>query len=583
MLPICRYKGRLATCPAGTGIILMLVGKKLGPFVVDKELGAGAMGTVYRGRHKQTGQKVAIKIIAPGLAANKAAMNRFTREISILKQLDHPHIVKLLLSGKLSGTPFYVMEYVEGESLDHVMERRGRIPWEEIIPLGQQLCSALQYAHDKGIIHRDLKPSNLMVLGDDRVKLTDFGIAKDIDVTALTAANSTVGTAAYMSPEQCRGDKDLTSRSDLYSMGVMFYELVTGRKPFSAETAMEMFMQHLNGKFAKPSYFALDTPIWLDDLICKLMEKDPDKRPFSADAVSRELGRIREKVASQTSAGLEAARKRKIDRSTMELPLDEADKEAARTLLGKKKKKKTVPVYRRGWFTVSAVAAVLVALGIGFYLAFLKVPSPESYVETATSQLKSSDFATRKEGRATIDEFLRHYKDHDKAKMMQSLADQFDLEECDKQMHNRRNARFKAEPGAESLAREALDYEDLGKLAEALQPWTQLVKFKEKTNAEDRAWGLVGEKYLKELRSVSKLYEDLTVKVKKEITTGNKSLGETKAEGLALDAVRKEATNQAQALNAWNDLKTQTKDDADNRRWYLLAAQKHRELSEMQK
>src|SRR5690242_19301744 len=118
----------------------MLVGKEFGPYVVDKEIGAGAMGAVYRARHRETGAKVAIKIIAPGLTTNDMATSRFKREIAILKQLDHPNIVKLLASGKIRGTPFYIMEFVTGESLDHVIERRQRITWEELIPLGQQLC-----------------------------------------------------------------------------------------------------------------------------------------------------------------------------------------------------------------------------------------------------------------------------------------------------------------------------------------------------------------------------------------------------------------------------------------------------------
>src|SRR3974377_1076450 len=137
----------------------MLVGKDFGPYLVDKELGAGAMGTVYRGRHRETGVKVAIKLVAPGLAASELAMSRFKREISILKQLSHPNIVRLLASGKAKNTPFYIREFVSGESLDHVIARRGRITWEELVPLGQQLCAGLQFAHDKGIIHRDLQPS----------------------------------------------------------------------------------------------------------------------------------------------------------------------------------------------------------------------------------------------------------------------------------------------------------------------------------------------------------------------------------------------------------------------------------------
>src|SRR5262249_18434507 len=206
--------------------------------------------------------------MAPG-SATDTTLARFEREASILKQLDHPHIVKLLGTGKIQKQPFFIMEFVEGESLDHVMERRGRIIWEEVVTLGQQLCAALQHAHDKGIIHRDLKPANVMVLPDGTLKLTDFGIAKDTDVTQLTAANSTVGTAAYMSPEQCHGDRDINHKSDLYSFGVMLYELVTGRKPFLAETVMDMFLQHTQGTFQRPSRYVFDIPIWLDTLICQ--------------------------------------------------------------------------------------------------------------------------------------------------------------------------------------------------------------------------------------------------------------------------------------------------------------------------
>src|SRR5439155_12163804 len=119
-------------------------------------------------------------------------------------------------------TPFIAMEYVDGEPLDRALTRRGRLSWEEVIAYAKQLCDALQYAHDKGIIHRDLKPSNLMITREGTLKLTDFGIAKDMDVTALTGANSTIGTASYMSPEQCKGDRNLSNKSDLYSLGIVF-------------------------------------------------------------------------------------------------------------------------------------------------------------------------------------------------------------------------------------------------------------------------------------------------------------------------------------------------------------------------
>src|SRR5260370_33253605 len=136
------------------------------------------------------------------------------------------------------------MEYVGGESLDQALKRRGRLTWEEVSDLGRQICAALQHAHEHGIVHRDLKPSNLMITSDGTLKLTDFGIAKDLDVTQLTSANCTVGTAAYMSPEQCRGEKNLSHKCDLYSLGVLLYELLTGQKPFQDETKMDSGLHH---------------------------------------------------------------------------------------------------------------------------------------------------------------------------------------------------------------------------------------------------------------------------------------------------------------------------------------------------
>src|SRR5262245_10854548 len=231
----------------------MLLGQQLGPFTIDKELGSGAMGTVYRGVYVKTGQKVAIKVMLPGTASNEQAAARFEHEMEILKRFNHPNIVRIFGSGKHQGLRYYAMEFIEGEGLDRVLSRRERLPWEEVVPLGRQLCAALQHAHEQGVIHRDLKPSNLMVLPDGTLKLTDFGIAKDPNLTQLTEANCTVGTASYMSPEQCRGERNLTSKSDLYSLGIVFYELLTGKKPFTAENVMEMFMLHVQGTFERPS------------------------------------------------------------------------------------------------------------------------------------------------------------------------------------------------------------------------------------------------------------------------------------------------------------------------------------------
>src|SRR5439155_8490760 len=327
------------------------------------------------------------------------AMARFTREATILKQLNHPNIAKFILSGRFGRERFYAMEYCEGESLDRALARRGRLTWEEVVTLGTQLCDGLQHAHHKGIIHRDLKPSNVMILPNGTIKLMDFGIAKDVDVTALTAANSTVGTAAYMSPEQCRGERELTPKSDLYSLGITFYELMTGKKPFMADSAMEIFRLHTAGPFERPSRICLDIPIWLDTLICQLMEKSPDKRPFDALAVREALTRIKDKVEAQQSAGVEAAKSRRVDRSAHQPAMDETDKEAARTLLHKKKRRKVEPFYSKGWFQAIALGAVVVALGYVIYAAFFKTPSAESLYAQVKTLMASGNSEQRMEAR----------------------------------------------------------------------------------------------------------------------------------------------------------------------------------------
>src|SRR6516164_3044085 len=421
----------------------MLVGKDLGPYRVDKELGSGAMGTVYRAKHKTNGERVAVKLMSPALGTSEQARLRFIRELDILKQLNHPNIVRYKGSGRFHGSPFFIMEYVEGDSLDHVMARRDRVTWEEIVEFGMQLCEALQHSHDKGIIHRDMKPSNVMVLRDGTVKLTDFGIAKDTDVTALTAANSTVGTAAYMSPEQCRGARDITYKSDLYSMGIVFYELLTGRKPFTGETAMDVFLQHANNTdYRTPGQIALDVPIWLDTLVCQLMEKEPAKRPLNANAVADSLRLIKDKIEIQRSAGVEAATKRRIDRTSGEKKLDEDDKTAARVMLGKKKKRKAQPFYTKGWFTITALALIAVAFVAFIYFAFLKTPSAESLYSQAETLMKTDSKAARE---GPVAAFLETYPKHEKVDQVQKWADQYDFEMRDKQMNNRRNSRLRLE------------------------------------------------------------------------------------------------------------------------------------------
>lgn len=467
----------------------MLVGQNLGPFHIVKELGSGAMGTVYLATYEKTNQPMAIKIMAPGLVANEAAVARFEREANILKQLRHPNIVRLLGVGKTAGLRYYAMEYVEGESLDRtVLRRGGKLGWEEVVGLGIQLCAALQHAHEKGVVHRDLKPSNLMLLKDGTLKLTDFGIAKDLDVTALTGANCTVGTAAYMSPEQCRGDRDLTFKSDLYSLGVVFYELLTGQKPFQAENAMDMFLCHVGAMPERPSRKEMTIPIFLDTLILQLMEKKPEDRPRDANAVAESLERIKEKVEASQSAGEDSLKARRIDRLSENRrdKLSAEDREAARALKGKGKKKKKgggQPFYQKGWFVGLAITAVLAAFLFTLYLIF-RPASPETLYAQAETLMKSEnpdDWQRAADG--PIKEYLTQYagrtgKETDQIRTWDRAVDVYNSELL-LQNYLRRKKRgheLNAQNDAETAAFKATDLEEKGDLAGAETAWTDIKK-----------------------------------------------------------------------------------------------------------
>jgi serine/threonine-protein kinase len=261
------------------------------------------MGVVYRATHAETGQAVAIKVLPAELARDGGFADRFAREIASLQKLNHPNIVKLIEPGEDQGFQYYVMEFVQGRPLDKVIAAERRIPWQRAVELAIQICHGLKHAHDHGIIHRDLKPANLLITDDDTVKLTDFGIAKVFAGTAITATGGIIGTPEYMSPEQ--GDsRPITRRSDLYSLGVVLYAMLTGRAPFLGRSMAELLNLHRYGQFDRPTAIVPEIPSWLDELVCQLLEKDPEKRPPDAHVVARRLEVVQKKVALRSAQTL---------------------------------------------------------------------------------------------------------------------------------------------------------------------------------------------------------------------------------------------------------------------------------------
>lgn len=562
----------------------MLAGRQLGPFQVEREIGAGAMGAVYRAKNTQNGQFVAIKMMASGLGSNATGLARFEREANILKQLKHPNIVRLIATGKYQGQPFYAMEYIDGESLDHVMARRGRMSWEEVIAIGQQLCAALQYAHEKGIIHRDLKPSNLMVLRDGTVKLTDFGIAKDVDVTQLTSAHCTVGTAAYMSPEQCKGERDLTYKSDLYSLGVMLYELVTGRKPFLADTPMDMFLQHVQGTFERPSRLVLDLPVWLDTLICQLLEKLPENRPVDAAMVGQVLGQIEEKVTAQKSAGADAVEARRVDRPRNDDEPDEADLSAARALavgLGKfkvrRRKKRSKPIFERKWFQAIVLSAFLAVIAYIGYLVFKPASAAKLYarIETAMQSQDPDTLASAREG--PIADYLKRFgkQDDEQTRQVHAWADKIDADLRERQLRNRMRRKFDPENDTERAAMFAVRREDDGDLEALEKAWANVRQRANTGSEDDRVWGLLAERRLTELKQLDTRDVELKKRVQEARLAARKFETADDMERDAAEAIRYELFgDEAAALGRWLVIDKKSAKEPDLRSWHLLALKK---------
>jgi serine/threonine-protein kinase len=278
-----------------------MIGGKLGAWVIDRELGRGGMGRVYLAHEEPGGQQAAVKVLAAELAKDPGFLQRFEREIDALRQLDHPNIVHFYQAGCQDGHYYYAMEYVQGRSFEELLDEYHRLPWKEVLDAALQICPALKHAHDRGIIHRDLKPPNLLRGDDGVVKLTDFGIAKVFAGAQLTATGGIVGTAEYLSPEQAAG-KPVTRRSDLYSLGVVLYALVTGRTPFEGEDFVDLLHKHRFGQFDRPQKLVPELPYEFDEVICNLLEKDPARRPPDALVLQRMLDSIRRKQERKAHA-----------------------------------------------------------------------------------------------------------------------------------------------------------------------------------------------------------------------------------------------------------------------------------------
>ena len=326
-----------------------------GRYRIEEELGRGGMAKVFKGMDTVLGRPVAIKVLAPQFAEDANFVTRFRREAQAAARLNHPNLVGVYDTGSDDGVYFIVMEYVEAKTLADYLAGGGRILPDRAIEIAASVCDALSMAHAHGIIHRDIKPANIMVTGRGEVKVTDFGIARMLsgsDTLAQTAA--VLGTASYLSPEQAQG-RPVDQRSDLYSLGCVMYEMVTGRPPFTGDSAVVVASKHVLEQPIPPSKLNRDVSPGLEAVIMKALAKNPDNRYQDAEDLRADLERARLGQHVQATPLLpESAPTQVIAPSgppTAVLPPTEPE-----------------PAGSRWWVWVIVALLVLAGLGAGLYL-----------------------------------------------------------------------------------------------------------------------------------------------------------------------------------------------------------------------
>jgi len=266
-----------------------MIGKILAErYELIEKIAEGGMARVYRGRDLLLKRTVAVKVLKDQMTGDAAFIRRFEREAQSAAALSHPHIVNIYDVGEQDGTYFMVMEYVDGKNLKEYIREKGRLPAHEAVNIARQIADALEQAHKAGVVHRDIKPQNILFSHEGKVKVTDFGIAIAGDGVTVTVGDEIIGSVQYIAPEQARGGL-AGKQSDLYSLGIVLYEMVTGKVPFDGESPVAVAMKHIQEQIVPPRQLVADLPESLEHIILKAVQKDSAERYTSAAEMLEDL------------------------------------------------------------------------------------------------------------------------------------------------------------------------------------------------------------------------------------------------------------------------------------------------------
>jgi serine/threonine-protein kinase len=360
-----------------------LSGRTLGGrYRVESELGRGGMAKVYRGTDSVLGRPVAVKVLSAQYAEDANFVTRFRREAQAAARLNHPNLVQVYDTGSDDGIHYIVMEYVEAKTLADYLAGGGRIMPDRAIELAEAVCDALDVAHAQGVIHRDVKPANIMVTRDGRVKVTDFGIARVMTNETVEQTAAVLGTASYLSPEQAQGGA-IDQRSDLYSLGCVLYEMLTGRPPFTADSPVAVASKHVLEQPIPPSRSNPDVSPQLDAVVMRALAKNPDNRYQSASEMREDLERARQGLPVMATPLLPDAP------GTTQV-IHRADPQPTSVLAPGAATAPTAPPRDRtpGWLVALIVFLILAVLGLVLWLFASNVLSSNN---TGTTQVRVPD------------------------------------------------------------------------------------------------------------------------------------------------------------------------------------------------
>jgi hypothetical protein len=360
----------------------MIDKSRLGPFLLEQRLGNQPVGSVYHAVHVQRRRAMAVRIVSQHLGVSRTTVAEFAKEVEYLKTLEHRNVVQVYGGGVFDDEAYIAMELVKGQSLDELL-RRGPLPWETAIDYVSQACAGLEYAHQRGTVHENLTTAKLILSDDGQIKITDFRGSRLNQFDRWNDVPPRPEVVAYLAPEQLAGDRSATAKTDLYSLGCILYELLTGHVPFSADHAAELREKQLTEVPPPIRAEVYDCPIWLEALVAQMLEKDPARRPHFASAVQVALDEIKEKAAVGAGVVQHA-----VKGASSALRAPDGHSEVRRLLKPKTKKRprqEWVPFYERAWFLASCAALVVALVTWAFW------PASEEHLFAKAEALMQSD------------------------------------------------------------------------------------------------------------------------------------------------------------------------------------------------